>query len=242
MKKALLTLAVAFMALTAGVQAQETTDWKWVVGGTGNFTHDKEMIGGNLFSESTIFRVEPFVGYQLSNRWRVGFTFGYTHARVKETNNLGLISDLGGVHTYRMGPYVHFDMVKYKRWILWTEAEVFYVWSPKSIPMDADPLSGSLAPAAAFAANPITHKISGFKCTIKPGITYVLDKHVNIDFNLNLLGWYYFNANMTVIDGNATVASGTERSISRAGLVLDLLEASPSDYWEQVSIGITFKF
>ena len=72
-------------------------------------------------------------------------------------------------------------------------------------------------------------EITGFKCTIKPGISYVLDKHVNIDFNLNLLGWYYFNAKMKVIDGNATVAAGTERTISRNGIVLDLLEASPSD-------------
>jgi hypothetical protein len=69
----------------------------------------------------------------------------------------------------------------------------------------------------------------------------VLDKHVNIDFNLNLLGWYYFNAKMTVIDGNAIVAPGTERTVSRNGLVLDLLESSPADYWNQVAIGITFK-
>jgi hypothetical protein len=72
MKKALLTLAVAVMALTAGAQAQESgrkfNDNNWVIGGTGSFSHDKEEIAGNLANETTRYRIEVFGGYQLSDR------------------------------------------------------------------------------------------------------------------------------------------------------------------------------
>ena len=67
MKKALLTLALAMMALVAGTQAQEN-NVKWVVGGTGSFSHDYDKIVKNDNSESTLIHMEPFVGNQLNDR------------------------------------------------------------------------------------------------------------------------------------------------------------------------------
>lgn len=242
MKKALLTLAVAVMAVAMGAQAQENNTFKWVVGGTGSFSHDYANIDGNANSESTLIHIEPFVGYQLSDRWRVGLTFGYDFGNVKKTVGGATVS-VGNLSTYNVGPYVHFDIVKYKRWILWAEAEAFYIWSPKTVPMDGDPLTGELVPVLPATGSPMTLKVQGFQFTVKPGITYVLDKHVNIDLNLNLLGWYYANSRMEVIDGGATgVAAGKEMTSGHNGLVLDLLKSSPSDYWEKVAIGITLKF
>ena len=242
MKKTLLAVAVALVAMTAGAQAQEaTTDWKWVGGGTANFKQDKEAIADNYTMEGTLFRIEPFVGYQINDRWRAGLTFGYGFGHQTE-NYMGVTSDYGKVSQFRVGPYVHFDIVKYNRWILWAEAEAFYIWSPATAPMDGDPMTGSLYPATSYG-RPASIKLQAHSFTIKPGITYVLDKHVNIDFNLNLLGWYYTSAKMKVLDGGSTsLTVGDEMTSSHHGLVLDMLESTPSDYWQKVAIGITFKF
>ena len=87
-------------------------------------------------------------------------------------------------------------------------------------------------------------KTQGFVFTIKPGLTFVLDKHVNLDLNLNLLGWYYSNARGEVLTNSAAAGMATGDVIegSDNGFVLDMLHATPSQYWEKVSIGITFKF
>jgi opacity protein-like surface antigen len=245
MKKALLTLAVAVLALAAGAQAQDNTrkfnENTWVVGGTGNYTHDKTSIAGNNNSEQNMLRIEPFVGYQLNDRWRVGLTFGYGHVHYKE-NIAGVYTDLGGLNEYRVGPYVHFDIVKWKRWTLFAEAELFYMWSPETIPMDGDPMTGSLTPAVDPSYH-FTVKTQIFSFTIKPGISFALDKCVNIDFNLNLLGWFYNNGRMEIVDsGNSGHAKGTEMTSHHTGFALDLLESSPADYWQKIGIGVTFKF
>ena len=245
MKKALLTLAVAVMALTAGVQAQESgrkfNDNTWVIGGTASFSHDKNKIDGNDNSDQIKLRIEPFVGYQLSDRWRVGVTFGYGHIHWKE-NIAGTFTDLEGLNEYRVGPYVHFDIVKWKRWTLFAEAELFYMWSPETVPMEGDPMTGSMVPAVS-AANHFTVKTQIFSFAVKPGISFALDKCLNIDFNLNLLGWYYNNGKMEVVrNGNSGFAVGQEMTSSHHGLVLDMLESSPADYWEKIRIGLTFKF
>ena len=240
MKKALLTLALAMMALAAETQAQEN-NVKWVVGGTGSFSHDYDKIAGNDNSESTLIHIEPFVGYQLNDRWRVGLTFGYEFRNVKRTVG-GMPVSVGNLSQYNVGPYVHFDIVKYNRWILWAEAEAFYIWSPKAVPMEGDPLTGELIPVLPAAGAPMTLKVQALQFTVKPGITYVLDKHVNIDFNLNLLGWYYAYNKMEVVQGTATTPAGQEMNSSHCGLTLDMLESSPADYWEKISIGLTFKF
>ena len=241
MKKALLTLAVAVMALTAGTQAQESgrkfNDNTWVIGGTGSFSHDKEEIAGNLANETTRYRIEVFGGYQLSDRWRAGLTFGYSNGHITTP-----ALDLGHSVNYKVGPYVHFDIVKWKRWTLFAEAEFFYIWSPESVPMEGDAITGEISPAAGIAANPFTVKVNAFSFTIKPGLSFALDKCLNIDFNLNLLGWYYAYNKMEVVQGTATTPAGQEMNSSHCGLTLDMLESTPADYWEKISIGLTFKF
>jgi opacity protein-like surface antigen len=241
MKKALLTLAVAVMALTAGAQAQENNtrkfnDNNWVIGGTGAYSHDESTIAGNLVEDISRFRIEPFVGYQLCDRWRVGLTFGYSNTHIKTP-----ALDLGNSINYKVGPYVHFDIVKWKRWTLFAEAELFYRWSPESVPMEGDPMTDELVPAIS-SSNYFTINMQAFSFTVKPGISYSLDKCLNIDFNLNLLGWFYNNGKMSVVNsGNSGIATGTEMTYHNHGMTLDLLESSPSDYWEKIAIGLTFK-
>ncbi len=230
MKKALLALAVALMVLTMGAQAQEN-NYKWVLGGTGNFTFDRDKLDNNVLEEVTSFHIEPFVGYQLSERWRAGFTVCYKYAHNKALDDSGTLVDYGVTHVYRMGPYVHYDIYKHNRWILFAEAEGFFIWSPRTTPMDVEYLSGDLQDAGA----PFDINLRAFRFTIKPGLTYVLSNHVNLDLNFNFLGWYYANSKMTRLD------NGVVMTRSHNGLVLDMLEATLNDYWENVAIGITFK-
>ena len=230
MKKVLLVLAVALMAFTVGAQAQENNH-KWVLGGTGNFSFDRDKIENKVLDEATSFHIEPFVGYQLSERWRVGFTVCYKYQRNKIADETGNLVDYGARHLYRMGPYVHYDIFKYNRWILFAEAEGFYIWSPKAQPMDVEYLSGDFHEADA----PFDVKLQAFRFTVKPGLTYVLSDHVNLDFNFNFLGWYYENSKLERLD------NGVVMTRNHNGLVLDMLEATLNDYWENVAVGITFK-
>lgn len=239
MKKALLTLAVAVMALTMGAQAQESgkiNDHKWVIGGTGRFTNTSNKLNGNDVINTTRIGAEIFGAYQLNDRLRVGLTFGMGYARKK------LPVD-GSVRIYRMGPYAHYDIVKYKRWIFWAEAEALFSYSPKYYLTNSDFLTGDLTPVFDDGTGPDL-KTQGFIFTIKPGLTFVLDKHVNLDLNLNLLGWYYSNGRAEVLTNSPAtgLAAGDELTANDNGLVLDMLHATPSQYWEKVSIGITFKF
>ena len=238
MKKTLLTLAVALIATVAGVQAQESNKFneqKWVIGGTAHFANHSTTINDNTNDGSTQIGAEIFAGHQLNDRWRVGLTYGMGYARMKQPIDQT-------IRTYRVGPYVHFDIIKYNRWILWAEAEALFAHAPKMVISDMDFLSGEMTPSFPYGTAPEA-MIRAFNFTVKPGITFVLDKHVNIDFNLNLLGWYYGNARGEVLTSSpaAGVSTGDVMEVSDNGLILDLLHTTASQYLEKVAIGITFK-
>ena len=237
MKKALLTLAVAVMALGAWAQdGAKMNDHKWVIGGTGRFTNSSHKLNGNDVINTTQIGAEIFGAYQLNDRLRVGLTYGMGYGHMKQPVDRS-------IRIYRVGPYAHFDIVKYKRWIFWAEAEALFSYSPKYILTNMDFLSGDLTPAFDDGVGP-EMKTQGFVFTVKPGLTFVLDKHVNLDLNLNLLGWYYGNGRGEVLTSSAAagVVAGDVVEANDNGLVLDMLHATPSQYWEKVSIGITFKF
>ena len=237
MKKALLTLAVAVMALGAWAQdGAKMNDHKWVIGGTGRFTNHSDKLNGNDNKHTTQIGAEIFGAYQLNDRLRVGFTYGMGYAHEKTPVDRS-------IRIYRIGPYAHFDIVKYKRWIFWAEAEALFSYSPKYVLSAMDFLSGDLTPAFDDGTGPDV-KLQSFIFTVKPGLTFVLDKHVNLDLNLNLLGWYYSNGRAEVLTNSAAagVVAGDVIEANDNGFVLDMLHATPSQYWEKVSIGITFKF
>ena len=237
MKKALLTLAVAVMALGAWAQdGAKMNDHKWVIGGTGRFTNTSNKLNGNDVINTTQIGAEIFGAYQLNDRLRVGLTYGMGYAHEKTPVDRS-------IRIYRVGPYAHFDIVKYKRWIFWAEAEALFSYSPKYYLGNMDFLTGDLTPMFDDGTGP-EMKTQGFVFTIKPGLTFVLDKHVNLDLNLNLLGWYYSNGRAEVLTTSAAagVVAGDVVEANDNGFVLDMLHATPSQYWEKVSIGITFKF
>lgn len=231
MKKVLLTLVLVAMAFTAGAQTS-----KWVAGGTGHYSMDKDKTAGVLSNESTDLRIEPFVGYNINDRWRVGFTVGYLFNHTKELDaTTNTLVDLGNKNGYRVGPYVHYNLIHYKRWIFFLEAEALYTHYPKY--MAANINNGATPPPpGGGAALTYDVKRSGFDLTLKPGITYELDDRVNLDLNLNLLGLVYRTYTETRLDTNV------ETEHADGGLQLDILEGSLEDYWHQISIGITFKF
>jgi opacity protein-like surface antigen len=234
MKKALLTLAVAMMALTMGAQAQENNNSKWVAGGTGHLSFNTDKTAGVESLKSTDMRIEPFVGYNINDRWRVGLTFGYLFNHTKELDaTTGNLIDLGNKNGYRVGPYVHYNLIHYKRWIFFLEAEALFTYYPKYM---AANISGSMPPAPGTTPPTYDVKRTSFDLTLKPGLTFVLNEHVNIDFNLNLLGFVYRNYKETRLDTNV------ETTHADGGLQLDILEGSLENYWREIAIGVTFKF
>ena len=239
MKKALLTLAVAVMALAMGARAQENNkfnDHKWVIGGTGRFTNTSIKLNGNDRENTTQIGAEIFGAYQCTDRLRVGLTYGmgYAHQKLPVDRSIRI---------YRVGPYAHYDIIKYNRWILWVEAEALFSYSPKYYLGNMDFLTGDLTPAFDDGVGP-EMKTQGFVFTVKPGLTFVLNKHVNLDLNLNLLGWYYSNGRGEVLTNSPAtgLAVGDVVEANDNGFILDMLHATPSQYWEKVSIGVTFKF
>ena len=216
MKKALLTLALTAMVFAASAQTN-----KWVAGGTGHWNHGEANTGDVVRGGGCNWRIEPFVGYQFTDRFRAGLTVGmiYQHETINGQDDTPQ-------RTYRIGPYAHYDIIKRNRWILFAEAELIYGNSP-NYPILYD------HPGAATNYNV---KSQYFNFTIKPGITYVLNDLINIDLNLNLLGFGYYNGKETRLDNNVeSTGHGTE-------LNLDLLESTPADWWNNMTIGITFKF
>jgi len=239
MKKALFTLAMAMIALTMGVQAQESNNYKWVAGGTGSFTYNRSSDAGQLQSDRTATRIEPFVGYNINDRWRVGLTIGMEYTKTKELNTLGSLVTLDPKRTYRIGPYVHYNALTWKRWILFVEAEALFSKSPRYEVMNdnSTPLGGGgMAPAPGAAPTVYDVTSQYFTFTIKPGITYELSEHLNIDFNLNLLGWFVKAGKEKRLDTNA------ESDIFDTGIMLDMLENNLDQYWRNIAIGLTFKF
>ena len=69
---------MTFMALAAGAQAQDYTNYKWVVGGTGHFSQSTDKTGDNVTNKLREYRIEPFVGYNINDRWRIGITYGFS--------------------------------------------------------------------------------------------------------------------------------------------------------------------
>ena len=210
MKKVLLTLALTAMVFAAGAQTN-----KWVAGGTGHWNHGESSVRGG----GDNWRIEPFVGYQFTDRFRAGLTVGilYQHGTVNGV-------DLTPQRTYRIGPYAHYDIIKHNRWILFSEAELFFGYSPNYPIQYAHPGAG------------YNVKSQYFVFTIKPGITYVLNDLINIDFNLNLLGFNYYNGKETNLENNVE-STGHSTTVN-----LDLLEGTLADYWNNITLGITFKF
>jgi len=229
MKKALLTLALAVLTLAAGAQN------KWVAGGTGHFSHDLDKNAGDVSSDVVEWRIEPFVGYNIDEHWRVGFTVGYLYNHTRELDALDNLVDLGGKHAFRFGPYLHYNILRYNRWILFVEAEALFITVPKYMAL-ANAFGIAHNPGAPGNAPTYDMKRTGFDFTVKPGVTYELSQHVNIDLNLNLLGWFYSNSKEIRLDTNA------ETTHSSSGLQLDMLESNLEEYWQNITLGITFKF
>ena len=239
MKKILLSLAM--IALSMGIQAQESNNYKWVAGGTGSLTYNSSSVGGQIQSDMTNSRLEPFVGYNINDRWRVGLTVGMEYAKTKELDALGNLVTLDPRRTYRVGPYVHFNALTWKRWILFIEGEALFSMSPRYEVMDdngnGNPLGGGgMPPAPGTATNVYDVTSQYFTFTIKPGITYELCDHLNIDFNLNLLGWFVKAGTEKRLDTNV------ESDVFDTGIMLDMLENNLDMYWRNIALGLTFKF
>lgn len=209
-----------------------------VIAVASHFSQNRDKTADVVSNDVVEGRIEPFMGYNINERWRVGLTVGYQFDHTKQLDaTTGDLVDLGYKNTFRVGPYVHFNVVTYKRWTLFLEAEAIFGHSPKFMAMNAAGMApGVGGPGAPAAAATYDVKRTEFTFTIKPGISFELDKHVNIDFNLNLLGWMYSNFKETRLDTNV------ETSSTSNGLNLDILEGTLENYWREITIGVTFKF
>lgn len=93
MKKIVLTLVVALMAISASAQVY--------VGGSLGFGSGKAEMGTEEV-KSTSFRIMPEIGYELSESWSIGTVIGYKYSKLDEAKS----------NTFEVAPYARFFFFK----------------------------------------------------------------------------------------------------------------------------------
>lgn len=95
MKKIVLTLMVALMAMSASAQIY--------VGGSLGFTSGKGNIADfDNDTKTTTFKILPEIGYELSESWSIGTVIGYEYKKVDDLK----------VNTFAVAPYARYSFFK----------------------------------------------------------------------------------------------------------------------------------
>lgn len=95
MKKLFLTLVVALVSVAASAQLY--------VGGEVGYWRDYQ-------ANQTEFSIAPEVGYNLSDKWALGLSFGYVHNYVGDENHL---TDGTKINAVTVNPYARFTYAKF---------------------------------------------------------------------------------------------------------------------------------
>ena len=230
MKKALLTLALAMMALVAGAQAQENNlnNYKWEIGGNFGLQHNHEKdANGGLLESSSYMHIEPFVGYHFNQKFTAGITCGVVYGHLQHTNALGTLMDFERQHGYRVGPYFHYDYWIVSRWKFFLEAEAMFSFFPKFQARDDY--------AASTTTLPYDVKAHYIDVTIRPGVTFMLSDIVDIDLYFDLFGIYNRHGVEKRLD------TGDETSFTQMGMMFDLIDNNITSYCGNITLGVTFK-
>ena len=171
MKKIMMTLAAAIVAVSASAQVY--------VGGTVGFLGSKS--NADNAKTATQFKINPEVGYNFSDSWAVGVNVGF--GSVKGTWAGGYGSAVDGekaTTTFTVAPYARFTYAKLGNVSLFLDGKVSYTTVKDSY----NEYGVNIVPGVAFAAS---DKVS-FVAKMGDGLGWNQMKIKNSDAKLNRFG------------------------------------------------------
>ncbi len=189
MKKILLTVL-----LLSGMSVMQAQESKFYVGGTFGFTWSKMNNGGGSSSGAS-FKLMPEVGYNLSSKWAVGVSLGYSHGYaafggidfndVKSMANtvVSTAADVANdgvakLNSFRLAPYVRYTFWQTNRLKFFVDGSVGYI----HVGVSGD------AVEERFGAKPAINVI---ELNIRPGLSFDITKHFTVLAKVGSLGFVH---------------------------------------------------
>ena len=184
-------LAVLLLTGMSAMQAQES---KFYVGGTLGLTWSKLKIDGG--SQSGVsFKAMPEVGYNLSDKWSIGVSLGYSHGYAAfggiDFNDIKSIAntvvstaadvasdDIAKLNSFRFAPYVRYNFWQTGKLKFFLEGSLGYVHVGLSGDALEDRLGGSPA-------------LNVVELNIRPGLSFDASKKITLMAKVGSLGFIH---------------------------------------------------
>ncbi|MCR4919037.1 MAG: porin family protein [Prevotella sp.] len=172
MKKIMMTLAAAIVAVSASAQVY--------VGGTVGFLGSKS--NADNAKTATKFEINPEVGYNFSDSWAVGVNVGFGSEKgTWKDNGYGSAGDgEKAITTFTVAPYARFTYAKLGNVSLFLDGKVSYTTKKD----DYNEYGVNIVPGVAFAAS---DKVS-FVAKMGNGLGWNQMKDKNSDTKFNRFG------------------------------------------------------
>ena len=167
MKKFLMTIAAAFVAVSMNAQVY--------VGGSLNFSAmSSQKLAGD--QSETVFKILPEIGYNLNEEWAIGTVIGYENnkwegvADANSTAHFGnfIAGNTNSESAFTFNPYVRYTFLKAGRLNVFVDGGVDFTTATKG---DWSRLG------------------AGFK----PGLAVSLNDNISFVSHLGFIGWEQFN-------------------------------------------------
>lgn len=233
MKKTLLSIVLALAALAANAQLG--------LGGqigfrtTGGSSHYSRVaptatasydytVGGdvNMLSTTTV-TVLPQVSYNITDKFDVGADFGatwskttdrsgYTTLRQRVDGFEGWQSTAGW--SFLFAPYLRYKMAVNDRWTMFCEAQLTFSLTPNAtrhVYESAYTLYGVDHPEVDMDDPSFSYHESSISITVVPGVSYKINKWLEADLYIDLLGLGFIHSRSTTFNDYA-VGSSTENT------------------------------
>lgn len=184
-------LAVFLLTGMSAMQAQES---KFYVGGTLGFTWSKMKTDDGSQSGASV-KVMPEVGYNLSDKWAVGVSLGYSHGYAAfggiDFNDLKSIANavastaadvandgLAKLNSFRFAPYARYNFWQTGKLKFFLEGSLGYV----HVGMTGDALEDRLG------ENPTLNVV---ELNIRPGLSFDASKKITLVAKVGSLGFIH---------------------------------------------------
>ena len=183
-------LAVLLLAGMSAMQAQES---KVYVGGTLGFTWSKMKSDGSQSGASV--KVMPEVGYNLSDKWAIGVSLGYSHGYAAfggiDFNDLKSIANAVAstaadvandgtvkLNSFRFAPYARYNFWQTGKLKFFVEGSLGYV----HVGVGGDALADRLGD------NPVLNVV---ELNIRPGLSFDASKKITLVAKVGSLGFIH---------------------------------------------------
>ena len=186
-------ILVAVLLLT-GMSAMQAQESKFYVGGTLGFTWSKMKTDDGSQSGASV-KVMPEVGYNLSDKWAVGLSLGYSHGYAAfggiDFNDLKSIANAvastaadvandgpAKLNSFRFAPYARYNFWQTGKLKFFLEGSLGYV----HVGMTGDALEDRLG------ENPTLNVV---ELNIRPGLSFDASKKITLVAKVGSLGFIH---------------------------------------------------